>query len=307
LRKDVIVTLLVLLLLPATSYAQVVGGGPVIGGGGSGGGSGDVTGPSSSTDNALVRFDSTTGKIIQTSNLTCSDVSGVTTTLATITPAATTGATVAGQALAITASPAVASTDTAGAAAGGAISITAGAAARNASGNASGGDINLTTGAGIGTGSGGSVIVSSLNTNRLYDLAGNFYLTSSGIQIATGNNFRWGNDTAFSRTAAGVIRVTDASTGIRGLLGGGTAVASATAMPVPTGRVFHVTGTTTLTSVLATNFQSGVVVTLIFDGILTVTDGSNLKLAGDFVTTADDVLTLAYDGSNWFEVSRSVN
>lgn len=147
-----------MLLLPAASLAQVGGPGTVVVGGGGSGGSGDVTGPSSSTDNAFVRFDSTTGKIIQTSNLTCSDVSGVTTTIATITPAATTGATVAGQALAITASPAVASTDTAGAAAGGSVTITAGAAARNASGNANGGDINLVTGAGIGTGTAGQVV-----------------------------------------------------------------------------------------------------------------------------------------------------
>jgi hypothetical protein len=126
---------------------------------------GVVIGPSSATDNAIVRFDATTGKLVQTSNLTCSDVSGVTTTLATITPAATTGATVAGQALAITASPAVASTDTAGAAAGGSVTITAGAAARNTSGNANGGDINLVPGAGIGTGTVGQVILNSTGTN----------------------------------------------------------------------------------------------------------------------------------------------
>lgn len=46
---------------------------------GSGGsGSGDVTGPGSSTDNAIVRFDGVTGKIIQNSVVTVSDV-GVTT------------------------------------------------------------------------------------------------------------------------------------------------------------------------------------------------------------------------------------
>ena len=44
-----------------------------IGGGGGGGGGGDVTGPGSSTDNALARFDGTTGKIIQNSNATLSD------------------------------------------------------------------------------------------------------------------------------------------------------------------------------------------------------------------------------------------
>ncbi len=37
-------------------------------------GSGDVVGPASSTDNALVRFDTTTGKLLQNSNATLSDV-----------------------------------------------------------------------------------------------------------------------------------------------------------------------------------------------------------------------------------------
>ncbi len=41
--------------------------------GGGGGGTGDVTGPASSTDNAIARFDSTTGKIIQNSAVTISD------------------------------------------------------------------------------------------------------------------------------------------------------------------------------------------------------------------------------------------
>lgn len=42
-------------------------------GGSGGGGTGDVTGPGSSTDNAVARFDGTTGKIIQNSVVTISD------------------------------------------------------------------------------------------------------------------------------------------------------------------------------------------------------------------------------------------
>lgn len=48
----------------ATSYTQCDCGG---------GGTGDVVGPASSTDNALVRFDGTTGKLIQNSSATVSD------------------------------------------------------------------------------------------------------------------------------------------------------------------------------------------------------------------------------------------
>lgn len=121
-------------------------------------GVGSIGGSTGAVDNLLLRSDGTGAATVQNSPLSLSDVSGVTTTLATITPAAANGATVAGQSLAITASPAVASLDTAGAAAGGSVTITAGAAARNTSGNANGGDINLVTGAGIGTGTAGQVL-----------------------------------------------------------------------------------------------------------------------------------------------------
>jgi len=168
--------------------------------GGGSGGSGDVVGPASSTDNAIARWDLATGKLLQDSGLIVSDVAagaitvtstaGTAITLKNTDPAATTGASVAGDALAITAGNAVASTDTAGAAAGGAVTITSGAAARNTSGNANGGDINLTTGAGIGTGTTGKVVLPS----------------------AAGLN--WSTDTGLARSAAGVVKVTDGSTGI---------------------------------------------------------------------------------------------
>lgn len=107
--------------------------------------------------------------------------------------------------------------------------------------------------------------------------------------------------------ATGLVRSGSTKTKTSGFLGGGAAVASATALPLPTGRVFHVTGTTTVTSITSTNFESGAVITIIFDGILTFTDGSNLKLNGNFVTTADDTITLVYDGTSWYEIARSVN
>lgn len=84
-------------------------------------------------------------------------------------------------------------------------------------------------------------------------------------------------------------------------------VASAAALTLPLGfESFSITGTTSITSIVATGFD-GKTVRLIFDGILTVTDGSNLKLSGNFVTSADDVMTLVCNGANWHEVSRSAN
>lgn len=49
----------------------------VSGGSGGGGGTGDVVGPASSTDNAIVRFDGTTGKLIQNSGVIISDTDRV--------------------------------------------------------------------------------------------------------------------------------------------------------------------------------------------------------------------------------------
>lgn len=82
--------------------------------------------------------------------------------------------------------------------------------------------------------------------------------------------------------------------------------ASAAAL-VPKGKVTHVTGTTTITSITSTNFRPGDAISLVFDDALTVTDGDNLNLAGTFVTTAGDTLKLEYDGTNWNEMSRSNN
>lgn len=84
-------------------------------------------------------------------------------------------------------------------------------------------------------------------------------------------------------------------------------VASVAAITLPaTGKVFSITGTTTITSIVATG-NDGRLVTLVFRASLTVTDGSNLKLVGSFSATADDTLQLACDGTNWHESGRSAS
>jgi hypothetical protein len=82
--------------------------------------------------------------------------------------------------------------------------------------------------------------------------------------------------------------------------------ASAAAMPVPSTTVVLVTGTTNITSIAAGGV-AGQKVTYIFASTPTFTDGSNLKLAGNLVATADDTITLVCDGTSWFEIGRSVN
>lgn len=101
---------------------------------------------------------------------------------------------------------------------------------------------------------------------------------------------------------------TTAIRNVAGYTDAAPSIASAATLVVDPGiEVALVTGTTNITSISASVRHTGRRVTLIFAGALTVTDGSNLKLSGNFVTTADDTITLVCDGTNWLESSRSVN
>lgn len=85
-------------------------------------------------------------------------------------------------------------------------------------------------------------------------------------------------------------------------------VASASTIDLTTSyRVFSITGTSAISTITGT--YPGRVVTLKFNATASLNDGAgNLILAGAFSGTADDTITLAcLDGTNWTEVSRSVN
>lgn len=84
----------------------------------------------------------------------------------------------------------------------------------------------------------------------------------------------------------------------------GADVASASTMTLGNdGNVFDITGTTTINTISAK--PAGECVFLQFDSALTVTDGSNLKLKGNFLTATESALILCSDGANWIEHSRS--
>lgn len=91
--------------------------------------------------------------------------------------------------------------------------------------------------------------------------------------------------------------------------GQGPNIASAATIAIPGyGDVFHVTGNTNITNGITVNaIDSGRTVVLIFDSTPTITDTGTSRLAGNFVATADDTLTLKCDGTNWFELGRSIN
>lgn len=94
---------------------------------------------------------------------------------------------------------------------------------------------------------------------------------------------------------------------VRGSLLGFTSIASVATVELPTSRpVVEITGTTNITSVRA--MASGYCVTLKFAGVLTFTQGTNLVIAGDFVTTSNDTISMCMGNlGGWFETSRSVN
>lgn len=86
-------------------------------------------------------------------------------------------------------------------------------------------------------------------------------------------------------------------------------VASASTI-VPTAAVMSITGTTGITAITGTNLKPGQFITLLFTASLTVTNAAgSLMLAGaaNFSATADDALTLVWDGTKWREEGRSVN
>tara|TARA_B100000809_G_C14903840_1_gene447256 strand:- start:376 stop:720 length:345 start_codon:yes stop_codon:yes gene_type:complete len=88
-------------------------------------------------------------------------------------------------------------------------------------------------------------------------------------------------------------------------------IASATTLTIPyPAEYVKVTGTATSTSISATNSFAGRIVTLHFTEAANVNHAGNIKLAGGVPFTtiaADTTLTLACDGTNWVEISRSIN
>lgn len=87
----------------------------------------------------------------------------------------------------------------------------------------------------------------------------------------------------------------------------GSDITAAATITPREGNFFVVTGNTNITSVTAAARDKGRIITFQFSGTPTFTDGSNLKLAGNLVATADDTITLVCDGTNWIEIARSVN
>jgi hypothetical protein len=85
-------------------------------------------------------------------------------------------------------------------------------------------------------------------------------------------------------------------------------IASTAALLVPVGKdAVQISGTTSITSINSGNVQRGRTIQLSFADVVTVVNGSNLRLAGasNFTSAALDTLTLtSTDGSYWYETAR---
>jgi hypothetical protein len=91
-------------------------------------------------------------------------------------------------------------------------------------------------------------------------------------------------------------------------------VASAATLEIqPSDEFVRVSGTTGISNIKVAGSGAGggagQRLTRVFDGILTVTDGGNLVMAGNLTTSADDTLELIYDDAQqkWYELGRSAN
>lgn len=87
----------------------------------------------------------------------------------------------------------------------------------------------------------------------------------------------------------------------------GIDIASATEIGIPNkGDTFYLTGTTGITSMVLST--KGRLVTLITtDAGLVMTDGGNLRIAGNFTSTVGSTITLRCGPTYWEEVGRSLN
>ncbi len=120
----------------------------------------------------------------------------------------------------------------------------------------------------------------------------------------------WQNSpsTATPLNAAGLIdletRVTDYADDL--IVPSSETIASSTTIaPSSATSVATITGSSTITGITAT--YAGHELKLLFTGTAQLTDGSNLKLSGNFTGVADRTISLYCNGTNWYELARSDN
>ena len=158
----------------------------------------------------------------------------------------------------------------------------------------------------------------SASANRIFSGNTGIFCLAGGGQRLTGNVVT-GPATSFDMSSAGAAGVIGQGNLYDGalllnsdtiwdyLVGYGGTVASAATLTIPqVGTFFQVTGTTNIVSIAASGPATEI--TLQFAGILTVTNGSNIRLNGNFTTVAGSTLRIARLGptsNSWYETSRT--
>lgn len=153
---------------------------------------------------------------------------------------------------------------------------------------------------------GGIAITGSTNASAHCNVSGNTFKDIGSAVFSGNSNNTFAGNTYENIGSTTVFAFTGTNNKVLDKPVGERTVASAGTVTLPEiTDTFVISGTTGITSITAS--WAGRIVALRFADILTLTDGSNLKLAGNFTTSSDDMLLLSCDGTNWRELSRSVN
>ena len=179
----------------------------------------------------------------------------------------------------------------------------------NSSSTAGGGISSATNGTpsiAFDSGNFGVIFRSSSSTNAQTFLGDTLRFRSTGIAgFTAGSDAVAALDTASSRVAAGVLGI---GTGAQGSVAGtaratywetvvGGNVASASTI-TPTGGIFHVTGTTQITTINLPRTGFTGCLRIIPDGLFSTATGGNIALAS--VAVVSKVLEECYDGTSWY-------
>lgn len=143
--------------------------------------------------------------------------------------------------------------------------------------------------------------------NNIYDDGTptcNFAIKSQGSSdrlTINGNQFR-GMAAADVISLSGNLNVVGRNQG----LPRPTVASAATITLPPYGDMIEISAANAMSAGITASWP-GRVVTLVFTSNPVVSNGTNLNLQGTFNTSAKDTLTIACDGTNWFEIARSPN
>lgn len=155
-------------------------------------------------------------------------------------------------------------------------------------------------------GTGSNAIAGSGDAAARMNVSGNVFRNITGYAVLGTSNCTISGNTYEAVSQAAIVSLSGTNNRMLDKAVGTRTVASAATLTLPEiTDSFTITGTTNITSITASWAQRLCV--LRFTGVLTVTDGGNLALSGDFVTANNAVLVLFFDGLNWQEITRRMS